>query len=202
MQFQVNTSISSAEHCRVPQSRLADFQANRQLLIRRGTALRGLCTVETLASASGDFEMNQAGFDNRVKISGDSATETGSVVHKPAKVPLAPATEQVPIAVAVWDIAADEFVAQEDVAQVLVPKEWVTSSYVKADSAVYIIGQRVRLPVMQGDLFTWPLFDFSTATLSEHCARATGQLTTAAEQVARSRQVLLERPKQNAPARP
>ncbi|MFY0566772.1 hypothetical protein ACN28E_23435 [Archangium lansingense] len=79
--FKVNTNISSGERCRVPQSLLADFQPNRQLLIRRGTALRGLCTVETTASASGDFEMSQTGFDNRVKLSGDAATETGSVVQ-------------------------------------------------------------------------------------------------------------------------
>ncbi|PTL76844.1 hypothetical protein [Vitiosangium sp. GDMCC 1.1324] len=79
--FKVNTGIASTEHCRVPQSRQADFQANRQLLIRRGTTLRGLCTVEATASASGDFEMNQEGFDNRVKISGDNATETSADVQ-------------------------------------------------------------------------------------------------------------------------
>jgi phage replication-related protein YjqB (UPF0714/DUF867 family) len=79
--FKVNTSIASAERCRVPQSLQADFQADRQLLIRRGTVLRGLCTVESTASASGDFEMSQEGFDNRVKLSGDADTESTSTVQ-------------------------------------------------------------------------------------------------------------------------
>ncbi|KFA88355.1 hypothetical protein [Archangium violaceum] len=79
--FKVNTSISSAERCRVPQSRQADFPPDRQLLIHRGTVLRGLCTVESTASASGDFEMSQEGYDKRVKNSGDAATESIATVQ-------------------------------------------------------------------------------------------------------------------------
>ncbi|OJT21463.1 hypothetical protein BO221_26975 [Archangium sp. Cb G35] len=79
--FKVNTSIASAERCRVPQSLQADFPSDRQLLIRRGAVLKGLCTVETTASASGDFEMSQEGYDKRVKSSGDADTESTATVQ-------------------------------------------------------------------------------------------------------------------------
>ncbi len=83
--FVVNSVMNGDdERCRVPSSLLGagNFQANQQLLIRRGTTLRGLCTVDVVASTSGDFEMSSAGFLNRVRIFGDpSLTATGSTVE-------------------------------------------------------------------------------------------------------------------------
>jgi Flp pilus assembly protein CpaB len=118
---------------------------------------------------------------------------------KPGKEPRAPAPEQVSVTVAVRDIAAGERVTEADVTDVLVSTEWVTTSYVKSDSRQYIIGQRVLLPVMKGDLFAWNLFETTAdSTLRERCASVTSQPATAAEQVARSRQVLLERQREEA----
>lgn len=121
-----------------------------------------------------------------------------SLGAQPGKEPKDSTPEQVSVTVAVRDIAAGERVTEADIADVLVPKEWVTSSYVKPDSRQYIIGQRVLLPIMKGDMISWNLFDPSSSPLTGSCARASGQPATAAEQVARSRQILLERPKQAA----
>lgn len=115
---------------------------------------------------------------------------------KPEKEAKASDPERVVIVIAMRDMAAGERVTWEDVAQILVPREWVTTSYVKPDSVSFIIEQQVLLPVMKGDVLTWSLFETSKSPISASCAKATGQPATAAEQVARSRQVLLERPKQ------
>ncbi|MFY0565218.1 SAF domain-containing protein [Archangium lansingense] len=120
---------------------------------------------------------------------------------RPGKEPRAPAPEQVSITVAVRDIAAGERVTEADFTDLLVPKEWVTTSLVKPDSREYIIGQRVLLPVMKGDLISWSLFETTRdSTIRESCASASGQPATAAEQVSRARQVLLERQRQGTPA--
>ncbi|SEU15269.1 hypothetical protein [Stigmatella erecta] len=72
------------ERCRVPSSLLggANFRANRQLLIRRGTTLRGLCTVDVVASTSGFFEMSEDGFSRRVWLNSDPSNDaTGYTVE-------------------------------------------------------------------------------------------------------------------------
>lgn len=80
---------------------------------------------------------------------------------------------------------------------------WVTSSLVKPEFREYVLGKPVLLPVMKGDLISWSLFEITLdSTLHESCARVTGQPAAAAEQVSRARQLLLERPRQDAPAEP
>ncbi|WNG45194.1 hypothetical protein F0U60_14570 [Archangium minus] len=109
----------------------------------------------------------------------------------------APTPERVSVIVAMRDLATGERVTEADVANIQVSKEWVTSSFVQWDSRQYIIGQRVLLPVMKGDLLSWNLFETtSDTTLRERCASATGQPATAAEQVSRARQTLVERPRE------
>jgi hypothetical protein len=83
--FVVNVDMDGDnERCRVPSSLLGgtNFQAYRQLLIRRGTTLRGICTVDVVASSSGNFEMSSTGFANRVRIPSDlSYVTTGNTVE-------------------------------------------------------------------------------------------------------------------------
>lgn len=118
---------------------------------------------------------------------------------RPEKEPRASAPEQVSVTVAVRDIATGERVTEADVTTLLVSREWVTSSLIQSDSRQYIIGQRVLLPVMKGDMLSWNLFETTfDSTLRERCASATGQPGTAAEQVSRARQTLVERPREDA----
>ncbi|QRK04204.1 hypothetical protein JQX13_28475 [Archangium violaceum] len=118
---------------------------------------------------------------------------------RPEKERQSSAPEQVSVTVAVRDLATGELVTEADITNVLVPREWVTSSLIQSDSRQYIIGQRVLLPVMKGDLLSWNLFETTAdPTLRERCASATGQPETAAEQVSRARQTLVERPREDA----
>jgi hypothetical protein len=122
---------------------------------------------------------------------------------KPAKPSRAPAPEQVSVIVAVRHLAVGELVTEADVAEVQVPKDWATTSLVKPDSRQYIIGQRLLLPVMKGDLISWNLFETTRdPAIRERCASASAQPETAMEQVVRARQVLLTRQRQDAPAEP
>lgn len=120
---------------------------------------------------------------------------------RPGKEPRAPAPEQVSVLVAVRDLAVGERVTGADFTEVQVSKEWASSSIVKPEFREYILGKPVLLPVMKGDLISWSLFEITLdSTLHESCARVSGPPSTAAEQVSRARQLLLERPRQDAPA--
>src|SRR5262245_51199739 len=50
--FSANGAVAD-EHCRVHADRAADWPAGRQLLIYRGSTLRGSCTVDATASTIG-----------------------------------------------------------------------------------------------------------------------------------------------------
>ena len=109
-----------------------------------------------------------------------------------AKPPARPA--QATLLVATRDLAVGEVVTEADVAELQVDKEWAPPSLVGADSKQYILNQRLVHPMLKGDTFMWALFETTKdSTPRERCARAAALPRTALEQVARSRQVLLER---------
>ncbi|MFP2904420.1 SAF domain-containing protein [Pyxidicoccus sp. 3LFB2] len=102
--------------------------------------------------------------------------------------------EQVSVMVATRDLAVGEELKDGDLAEVRVDKEWVTGSVVESKARQYIVNQRLRHPVLKGDLFTWGVFEtLKDTTPVERCARALALPETALEQVERSRQLLLER---------
>jgi len=69
----------------------------------------------------------------------------------------------VPVIVANQDIAEGTAVTFEMVSQRPIPEQFVTSSVVKPDSASYIIGQRVLVPLQAGDPLLWSQFETSKA---------------------------------------
>ena len=104
----------------------------------------------------------------------------------------APAKDEVAVVVAVRDIAAGEVVTFEDIAQARVAKKLVTASSVKADSASYIVNQKLNLPVLKGDVLYWSFFETSKASLQHaRCAAFGASGGTPESQVARARQIAL-----------
>jgi pilus assembly protein CpaB len=69
----------------------------------------------------------------------------------------------VPVIVANQVIAEGTVVTHEMVSQRPIPEQFVTSSVVKPDSASYIVGQRVLVPLQVGDALLWSQFDTSNA---------------------------------------
>ncbi|MGC4116464.1 MAG: Flp pilus assembly protein CpaB [Myxococcales bacterium] len=69
----------------------------------------------------------------------------------------------VPVIVANQDIAEGTAVSFEMVSQRPIPEQFVTSSVVKPDSASYVIGQRVLVPLQAGDPLLWSQFETSKA---------------------------------------
>ncbi|MGI5860991.1 MAG: Flp pilus assembly protein CpaB [Myxococcales bacterium] len=69
----------------------------------------------------------------------------------------------VPVIVATQDIAEGAVVTYEMISQRPVPEQFVTSSVVKPDSASYVVGQRVLVPVQTGDPLLWSQFETSKA---------------------------------------
>jgi pilus assembly protein CpaB len=69
----------------------------------------------------------------------------------------------VPVIVATQDLAEGTVVTFEMVSQRPVPEQFVTSSVVKPDSASYVVGQKVLVPVQAGDLLLWSQFESSKA---------------------------------------
>lgn len=69
----------------------------------------------------------------------------------------------VPVIVANQDIAEGTAVSFEMVSQRPIPEQFVTSSVVKPDSASYVIGQRVLVPLQSGDALLWSQFETSKA---------------------------------------
>ncbi|MGI5865295.1 MAG: Flp pilus assembly protein CpaB [Myxococcales bacterium] len=69
----------------------------------------------------------------------------------------------VPVIVANQDIAEGTVITYEMVSQRPIPEQFVTSSVVKPDSASYIVGQKVLVPLQTGDALLWSQFETSKA---------------------------------------
>ena len=69
----------------------------------------------------------------------------------------------VPVIVANQDIPEGTVVSYEMVSQRPIPEQFVTSSVVKPDSASYIVGQKVLVPLQAGDPLLWSQFETSKA---------------------------------------
>lgn len=69
----------------------------------------------------------------------------------------------VPVIVANQDLAEGTVITYEMVSQRPIPEQFVTSSIVKPDSASYIIGQKVLVPLQTGDPLLWSQFETSKA---------------------------------------
>jgi Flp pilus assembly protein CpaB len=77
-----------------------------------------------------------------------------------------------PVIVAARDLAPGTVVVFESVAQRPLPGALVTSSLVLPDSAKYIVGQRVTVPVRTGDPLAWSYFLSSKVKLDDDVAAA------------------------------
>ncbi|MFT3712109.1 MAG: protein kinase [Archangium sp.] len=71
----------------------------------------------------------------------------------------AAAEAEVQVVVAAVDIRENTLVTMEMMKQISMPARFVTSSVVKPDSASYIMGQKIRVPVQAGDLLLWSQFE-------------------------------------------
>jgi SAF domain-containing protein len=65
----------------------------------------------------------------------------------------------VPVIVAASDIAENTKVTYDLIAQRPIPEQFVTSSVIKPDSASYIVGQQIVVPVQAGDPLLWSQFE-------------------------------------------
>jgi pilus assembly protein CpaB len=70
----------------------------------------------------------------------------------------------VPVIVAAQDIVEGASITYEMIAQRPIPEQFVTSSVIKPDSANYIVGQKVLVPIQAGDPLLWSQFETSKAT--------------------------------------
>jgi pilus assembly protein CpaB len=69
----------------------------------------------------------------------------------------------IPVVVASQDIAEGTVLTMDMVSQRPVPEMFVTSSVVKPDSANYVLGQKVLVPIQAGDMLLWSQFETSKA---------------------------------------
>lgn len=98
------------------------------------------------------------------------------------------------VMVAVRDLAAGERVQEQDLTQVQLPPEWRSKGLIDPAGLKYILGQPLQLPALKGDVLSWSMFETRRDTShSDACAKALGRPRSAEEQVARARQVVLER---------
>ncbi|MDR0966332.1 MAG: hypothetical protein LBM75_07520 [Myxococcales bacterium] len=67
----------------------------------------------------------------------------------------------VPVIVADQDIPQGAVISMGMMAKHLIPEQFVTSSVVKPDSANVIEGQKLLVPVQQGDMLLWSQFETS-----------------------------------------
>lgn len=70
----------------------------------------------------------------------------------------------VPVIVAAQDVPEGTVVTYEMIAQRPIPEQFQTSSVIKPDSANYIVGQKVLVPLQTGDPLLWSQFETSKAT--------------------------------------
>ena len=109
---------------------------------------------------------------------------------------LASADEELtPVVLAAVDIPAGTVVTMEMLSQRSVPRRLVTSSIVKPDSASYIVNQRIRRPMLQGDLMAWNNFDAPPLRAIEACEKklSKGAAPNAIDQVRRARAAIIKR---------
>lgn len=80
---------------------------------------------------------------------------------QPAPVAVAAALteEMVPVVMAAVDIEEGTILTMEMIQQRQMPAFYVTSSIIRPDSASYIIGQRLNVPVQKGDAMLWTQFE-------------------------------------------
>jgi pilus assembly protein CpaB len=69
----------------------------------------------------------------------------------------------VPVVTASRDLAGGERVSPGALAHRNVPEQFVTSSVIRPDSAAYVAGARVVVPVKAGDPLQWSYFDTTRA---------------------------------------
>jgi Flp pilus assembly protein CpaB len=98
---------------------------------------------------------------------------------------------RVKILVAARDLPAGSTVTLDDIEERLAHESLVTSSVVKPDSASYIVNQKLTLPLLAGDPVHWSFFETSFHKALESCAKFEGEDTSAEQQVARARQIVL-----------
>ena len=97
----------------------------------------------------------------------------------------------VPIVVAARDLPAGAVLTFDDIAQRSVPARWVTSSIVKPDSVSYVVNQPLMLPLLEGDPLLWSFMEAGPKEAHEACAKFEADDSSAAQQVARARQIVL-----------
>ncbi len=69
----------------------------------------------------------------------------------------------VPVVVTAVDISEGTVVTIDMISQRSIPEQFVTSSIVKPDSAPYIVGQKVLVPLQAGDPLLWSQFETTKA---------------------------------------
>lgn len=67
--------------------------------------------------------------------------------------------DYVPVVQAAVDIVEGTTVTMEMIQQRNMPSMYVTSSVIKPDSASYIVGQKINVPVQRGDVLLWSQFE-------------------------------------------
>jgi len=75
------------------------------------------------------------------------------------KVAAALEEDLVPVVIAAVDIEEGTVVTMDLVQQRTMPKRYVTTSIIQPDSASYVIGQRLLVPVQKGDPLLWTQFE-------------------------------------------
>jgi pilus assembly protein CpaB len=92
----------------------------------------------------------------------------------------------VPVVVASMDVPEGAVLSFDQVSQRAVPEQFVTSSVVKPDSASYVVGQRVLVPIQAGDPLLWSQFETTRAAerLSTKVQMRTRALTVEAARTA------------------
>ena len=97
----------------------------------------------------------------------------------------------VPVVVAAVDIKAGAVVTLEMISQRSAAPALATSSVIKPDSVSYIVNQKVRFPVLAGDLMLWSFFETKVNDdVQAKCATALQAPEHAEAQVARHRDVV------------
>lgn len=100
------------------------------------------------------------------------------------------------VLVAARDLPVGSVVTFDDLMVRKLTKGYLSTSVVMAEVADFINGQKVLLPILKGDLVHWSFFslpDPVAKEIRERCPETKGNDTSAEEQVARARQVVLSR---------
>lgn len=68
-----------------------------------------------------------------------------------------------PIVVAAMDIEEGQTMTMDMMSRHMIPEQFVTSSVIKPESANYVDGQKVLVPIQKGDMLLWSQFETSKA---------------------------------------